>query len=1090
MQTVGLLCGLLCCISFAAWGQNAQLHWIENKGQWPPDYDAMARVPGGRVYINDEGFSVLLVDEARLHELHEQPYQCFLESQAFVPPEESIRMHALRFRWLHTHASAARFSGLLPVYYSYFLGNDSSRWAPAARAYGEVSYRNVYQGIDVLVKGWGQHIKYDWIVRAGAEAQQIQYAVEGASGIKIEEGELRVKTALGVLAEGRPVAYQIRDGVRCEVPCAFRAHHGLIGFEFPDGYDRTYDLIIDPILIFSTYSGSTADNWGSTATPGERGTLYSAGVTNHQFGGEFPATPGAFEVDYKGDYDIAILKYDSAGTQLLYAAYLGGASADSPHSLVVTGNEDLLVLGTTSSSDFPTTPGAFDRLFGGGTPQSNVINYPNGSDIIVSRISRDGIQLKASTYLGGSLNDGLNPSGGALVRNYGDQLRGDIIENSRGEIFISSVTSSPDFPAINSFSTTYRGGATDALIAKLSADLTTLSWSAFLGGNQADASHSIQVDWLDHLFVAGGTASFNFPATAGVYQASFGGAVDGFVARIRGNGAEIMSSTFTGTANYNQIYFLGISTSREVYVYGQTVGPFPVSTGVYSNPNSGQFIQKFDSTLRVLQFSTVVGAGRGIPDISPTAFLVNDCNNLYLSGWGGGINQLLGFWNSSTVGMPVTPNAFQATTSGSDFYFMVLTADASQFLYGTFLGGSQSKTHVDGGTSRFDKGGVVYHAVCSGCAAFNSTGGPTSDFPTTANAWSRFNQSANCNNAAFKFDLSLLRAALQTNSVRLDQPGINQLCLGDTLALQNFSIGGRLFEWRLGDATKVTRIDTSFFTYRYRFPGTYRITLVAVDQGTCKGVDSVSTFVRVLAPVGEAQSDALACARQPIQLLASGGIRYQWQNEGGNVLSTQPSFMFLPSRSEALRVTIFDRNGCVVVDTVNIDVTPALSIRFTIEEEFGCFGLPTVTLTGDVQGNPDNSWVDFGDGTRVPGSSATHRYQAEGVFVVKLIGQTADCLYDSAAVRPIWNVKVPNVITPGTVDGQNDFFQVKWGDEMPAARGSRVELKILNRWGITLYASDDYQNDWSGADLTAGVYYYDVNVVDAIKCRGWFQIVR
>ncbi|MFO0486745.1 MAG: hypothetical protein ACK5ZY_00560 [Cyclobacteriaceae bacterium] len=239
MQIAVRLCAFLYWISFAAWGQNAQLHWIENKGQWSGNYDAMARVPGGRVYINDEGFSVLLVDEARLHELHEQPYQCFLESQAFVPPEESIRMHALRFRWLHTHASAARFSGLLPVYYSYFLGNDSSRWAPAARAYGEVSYRNVYQGIDVLVKGWGQHIKYDWIVRAGAEAQQIQYAVEGASGIKIEEGELRVKTALGVLAEGRPVAYQIRDGVRCEVPCAFRAHHGLIGFEFPDGYDRT-----------------------------------------------------------------------------------------------------------------------------------------------------------------------------------------------------------------------------------------------------------------------------------------------------------------------------------------------------------------------------------------------------------------------------------------------------------------------------------------------------------------------------------------------------------------------------------------------------------------------------------------------------------------------------------------------------------------------------------------------------------------------------------------------------------------------------------------------------------------------------------
>ncbi|MFN5168121.1 MAG: PKD domain-containing protein [Cyclobacteriaceae bacterium] len=1084
-----LLCVLVAFLPAVAWGQ-AQTHWVENKGQWRAEYDAMTKAPGGRVYINDQGFSVLLLDQSRLNELHEEPYSCFLESQAYVPSEESIRLHAVRFRWLNTQSSTPEFSNPLPVYYNYFLGNDNTRWVSGAKSFAQMTYCNVYEGVDVQVKAWGEHIKYDWVVRAGADAGAVRYAVEGASDVRINDGELIVSTTLGNLVEGRPVAYQIVEGSRCEVPCLFRLRDEVVTFDFPEGYDPRYDLIIDPVLIFSTYSGSTADNWGSTATPGERGTLYSAGVTNHQFGGEFPATPGAFEVDYQGDYDIAILKYDSAGTQLLYAAYLGGASADSPHSLVVTANEDLLVMGTSSSADFPTTAGVFDRSFGGGTPQSNVISYPNGSDLIISRISSDGTQLKASTYLGGSLNDGLNPTGGALVRNYGDQLRGDIIENSTGDVFISSVTSSPDFPAINSFSTTYRGGATDALIAKLSPNLNTLIWSTFLGGNQADASHSIQVDWRDNIYVAGGTASINFPATAGVYQPAFGGAVDGFVTRIRGNGAEILSSTFTGTANYNQVYFLGLSTSREIYVYGQTVGPFPVSTGVYSNPNSGQFIQKFDSALRVLQFSTVVGAGRGIPDISPTAFLVNDCNNLYLSGWGGGINQLLGFWNSSTVGMPVTPNAFQPTTSGSDFYFMVLTADASEFLYGTFLGGSLSKTHVDGGTSRFDKSGVVYHAVCSGCAAFNSTGGPTSDFPTTPGAWSRFNQSANCNNAAFKFDLSLLRAVLQTNTTRLNQPGISQLCLGDTLALQNFSIGGRVFEWKLGDDTRVTRTDTTFFTHRYRSPGTYPITLVVIDEGTCKGIDSVSTSIRIIQPTGMAQPDSDACAKQPVQLTASGGVSYRWQNEQGDVLSTQPVFIYVPLRDGALRATISDNNGCVVIDTVNLNVTPALSVRFTLEEEFDCFNLPLVTLAGEVKGNADNVTVDFGDGTRATGSTATHQYQREGVFTIKLIAETENCTYDSAAVQPVRAIKVPNVITPGDVDSRNDFFQVVWGDQAPAVRGQRVELKILNRWGKTLYASEDYRNDWSGADLVAGIYYYEVNVVGVINCRGWFQIVR
>src|SRR5690606_37924904 len=144
----------------------------------------------------------------------------------------------------------------------------------------------------------------------------------------------------------------------------------------------------------------------------------------------------------------------------------------------------------------------------------------------------------------------------------------------------------------------------------------------------------------------------------------------------------------------------------------------------------------------------VFGSGGGIPDISPTAFLVNECNNLYLAGWGGMVNALNGFWNSSTNGLEVTPDAFHTTTSGSDFYFMVLTADGKDLLYATYLGGPYSRTHVDGGTSRFDKSGIVYHAVCSGCAAYNAIGVPTSDFPTTPGVWSNQNRSQNCNNAA------------------------------------------------------------------------------------------------------------------------------------------------------------------------------------------------------------------------------------------------------------------------------------------------------------------------------------------------------
>ncbi len=261
------------------------------------------------------------------------------------------------------------------------------------------------------------------------------------------------------------------------------------------------------------------------------------------------------------------------------------------------------------------------------------------------------------------------------------------------------------------------------------------------------------------------------------------------------------SSTLTGTSGFNQIYFLDLNSDDEVYVYGQTEGTFPVTAGVYSNPNGGQFLQKFSHDLTTLKFSTVFGSGRGIPDISPTAFLVNDCNNIYMSGWGGFINTALGFWEgSSTRGMPLTDNAYQKTTSGSDFYFMVLTADASQFLFGTYLGGTQSRTHVDGGTSRFDKSGN-----CVSCGMPPVVRVATGQdvllpiFQPLPAYGPRTNNSPNCNNAAFKFDLSSLKARIQTNAVGLKVPGLNKVCFPDKIVFQNRSTGGKSYEWKFGD---------------------------------------------------------------------------------------------------------------------------------------------------------------------------------------------------------------------------------------------------------------------------------------------------
>lgn len=1077
---------------------NPSLKLIENKNQWPKPFHFSARVPGGRMFVAAGGFNYYFLDEAKIQARHEQSHQ---QNHDGIPDNDPmIDGHFVKVSFVGANAQAVPTPyGKSREYYNYFLGTDTCQWASMAYSYDGYLYNSVYTGIDLNVYAYGQYLKYDFVVTPGANPNQISIAYQGANQLTLDHsGDLHVVTPLVEVIEKKPVAYQLIDGRKSLVSCTYQLVGNQLSFVFPDGYDPCYELVIDPLLIFSTYSGSTADNWGSTATPGENGNLYSAGVTNLlNDGGVFPATTGAFQINYGGLYDIGILKYDSAGQQLLYASYLGGTESESPHSLVMNSNEELIVLGTTSSIDFPTTTGAYDRTFNGGTAVAGVVvPYRKGSDIFVARVNQAGTKLLSSTLLGGNGNDGMIPLYGELEKNYGDQLRGDVITDAEDNVYISSVTSSLDFPTVNGLDNIYNGGPTDALVAKLNPDLTGLVWSTLIGGAGAEASLTIKFDKAGNILVGGGTTSVDFPVTAGAYQPTIGGDADGWIAKINSGGNAIIESTFTGTSAYDQVYFLDLNEDDEVYLYGQTAGNFPVTAGVYSNANSGQFIQKFDATLSTLIFSTVIGSGRGIPDISPTAFLVNECNNLYLAGWGGIVNIQSLHWQNNTLGMPVSSDAFQKTTSGSDFYFMVLTDDASQFLYGTYLGGTQSRTHVDGGTSRFDKGGIVYHAVCSGCRSYNAVyPRSTSDFPTTDQAWSNTNNSRNCNNAAFKFDLSSLRARLQSNSVMLNSPGLNRLCLPDKLVFQNLSTGGEIFEWDLGDGTLITKTDTSMILHEYLSIGKYTVWLKAIDKGTCKVKDSSSLKIDVFDVHAEVQEDDAMCLESPYTLQASGGFSYAWTSEDGSFQSNLATPIVNPQDTLRYFITITEDNGCTLNDTVRLAVIPTIIPEFEIVRSPACFDLPAIQVLSktDSLWEEDRLLFDFGDGTTTEEVEAQHVYKEDGVYAIKLIGVREFCVTEKVVPMPVFKLMIPNVITPGLEDAANDRFSIQYGDVegvTPADYGYTTGLIIYNRWGTTVFESPDYQYDWDGANVAAGIYYYEVTVDEHATCKSWLHLIK
>jgi hypothetical protein len=1078
--------------------ENSGLTFIENKNQWSSDVHFGALVNGGQMRIGPGYFDYQLLDKTKLEARHLQTHQ-HLSPDADV--NDVTKGHLVRASFVGANENAD-FSpfGKTETYWNFYIGNDKKRWANHAYGYKGVLYRQFYKGVDLKVYSVDENLKYDYVVAPYADPSQIVVRYEGAESISLDNGNLYIKTTLGDLIEKRPIAWQFIDGRKVEVDVSYGLNVDLVTFCFPQGYDPCYELIVDPLLIFSTYSGSTADNWGSTATPGEHGNLYSAGVTNQGLGGTFPATPGSFQRFSGGDYDIGILKYDSLGKTLLYATHLGGHEAESPHSLVMNSNEELIVLGTTSSSDFPTSENAFSREFSGGATDNHVISYFSGSDIFITRFNRDGTAMIASTYLGGSENDGLNVQGSELVKNYGDQLRGDVITDSEGNIYISSVTASDDFPIKNGLGNNYNGGTTDALVVKMNADLSEIQWSNYLGGENTDAAYSIKLDKDNNLFVAGGTSSLNFPYEEfrfpkNTYDSVFNGEVDGWIAKLRADGKQILNATYTGTSLFDQVYFLDLNTAEEVYVYGQTTSPsFPITPGIYNKPKSGQFLQKFSNDLSTIQFSTVFGSGRGIPDISPTAFLVNDCGIIYMSGWAGGVlNRLIGGWNTSSFGLEVSPDAFQRTTSGNDFYFIVLYDDARRFLYGTFLGGTQSFTHVDGGTSRFDKRGTVYHAVCAGCRA--GTGVPKSDFPTTDGAWSRTNKSQNCNNAAFKFDLSSLRAIIRTNSPKRNFPGQSHVCMPDKLMFENKSIGGEIHEWTMGDGTFYSKRDTVAFLHEYKQEGTYLVKLKIIDERTCKGIDSTSTYVKVDRRLGQAPPDDDICFGEQYKLNASGGSSYVWTSEDGSFTSTLGQPVVSPKDTLEYFVTITEATGCITKDSVTLNVIPGINPTFEFDRLSSCSGklVLAVKSSTDSLEAEDAVYFDFGDGTTSDEEETMHEFESEGLFTVRLVTNRVDCVVEQIEEIPMFRINVPNVITPGIADNINDYLVIQLGSAQgvtPSDYGLKVSLTTYNRWGRILFHTDDYQYNWPDQELSSGIYYYDVKVEGYSECKSWIHVVK
>lgn len=842
---------------------------IKNLGQWPNHVNAQVEIGGGQLYIEQQGLTWHFIDLSKVAEVHGtglNPYE--------LVDKTRISGHVYKVEFLKSNPNPdVEFKDEQFTKFNYFRGSDPTTWHGNVPAYSECTLNNIYPGVDIVFYNHDLVLKYDLRLKPAADVNQIAFRYEGQEDIALVEGRLLIKTSVNSIVEQAPIAWQIVNGENIRVACEYTLHQNILGFHFPNGINPNFETVIDPVLIFSTYSGSTADNFGYTATYDDEGYLYSG---SSAFGNGYPTEVGAYQQTWAGGdgqgslvgTDIAITKYDVTGTSRIYSTYLGGSHDDLPHSLIVNAAGELIVMGTTSSPDFPSTAGAYSSSFFGGTsfaPSGVGTDYVNGSDIVLTKFTADGSQLAASTFIGGSGNDGTNTAS-QLKFNYADEFRGEVEIDAFGNIYIASCTFSTNFPVVGGLQTTNSGGL-DGCIARFSADLSTLQFSTYLGGSGNDAAYAIAVAPNGNYFVSGGTTSTNFPTTPNAHQPTYnGGTADGFVVHIDAAGSSLIDATYFGSGAYDQIYFVEVDGEGNPHLYGQTMATAStlVFNAVYSVPNSGMLVARMLPDLSELEWSTVFGTGEGEPNMSPTAFLVDVCGKIYLSGWGGSTNTSSNPNTDNLFGMPTTPDAYQTTTNGSDFYLMVLADDASELVYASFFGGGTSAEHVDGGTSRFNRKGVIYQSVCAGC-------GSNDDFPIfPPNAVSPTNNSSNCNNGVFKFDFQL-----PITVADFVVPPV--ACINQPLQFQNSSNLASSFEWNFGDETTSTLTNPIHF---YSEPGVYAITLIAINPITCNAEDSLIKYIEIFEPVVESLNDLEICLGEMVVLGPDNpipGAVYNWE---------------------------------------------------------------------------------------------------------------------------------------------------------------------------------------------------------------------
>ncbi|MGD1062685.1 MAG: SBBP repeat-containing protein, partial [Terracidiphilus sp.] len=622
----------------------------------------------------------------------------------------------------------------LPGTANYFIGNDPAKWHSGVPTFAKVRYAGVYPGIDLIYYGNQRQLEYDFIVAPGASAKPIRLEFSGAKRLDLtSDGDLTVSATNGEIAFHKPVVYQVKDGVRQPIDGQFALlSKNTIGFTLGQ-YDHSKPLVIDPVLTYSTYLGGSLSDAAYGIAADSSGNAYVVGVT---FSTNFPGTTGGFQPTNNGAgaaTNAFVTKLNPTGTGLVYSTYLGGSAVESScngigdqgFGIAVDGSGNAYVTGTTCSTNFPVTTGAFQTAY----------NSQNkfGESAFVTKLNTTGTALVYSTYLGGSADDGASG----------------IAVDSLDFAYVTGSATSTNFPVTagvfqsTNFALTTSGWG-DAFVTKLNTTGTALVYSTYLGGTGYGAKGTgIAVDSSGDAYVTGNAASTDFPITNGAFQTTnFAAANAGlqtvaynvFVTKLNPTGTALEYSTFLGGSIDDYSAGIALDGSGDAYVTGQSWSkdfpvagsPYQSTNPAYANDAPSGFVTEVNPAGTGLVYSTFLG-GSGFPPQNSNesgagdaadAIAVDGLGDAYVTG------------TAVSSNFPTTSGAYQTVNNaaghtapiGVNAFITKLNPAGSQLLYSTYLGGSIQ-----------DYG---YGIALDGVGGVYVAGGATStNFPATTGAY-------------------------------------------------------------------------------------------------------------------------------------------------------------------------------------------------------------------------------------------------------------------------------------------------------------------------------------------------------------------